>query len=102
LASKQDTLRDVTKTSTYRLHTFRTRDLGVLGYVDANRVAFYRAPLRRHTADSEFDSRRHRRPWHILGSCLESDDAESRPQRRIGTAVCRKLLIATRRNREAL
>jgi L-asparaginase len=47
--------RDVTKTSTYRLHTFRTRDLGVLGYVDADRVAFYRAPLRRHTIDSEFD-----------------------------------------------
>jgi L-asparaginase len=47
--------RDVTKTSTYRLHTFRTRDLGVLGYVDADRVVFYRAPLRRHTADSEFD-----------------------------------------------
>ena len=47
--------RDVTKTSTYRLHTFRTRDLGVLGYVDADRVAFYRAPLRCHTADSEFD-----------------------------------------------
>ena len=47
--------RDVTKTSTYRLHTFRSRDLGVLGYVDADRVIFYRAPLRRHTADSEFD-----------------------------------------------
>ena len=47
--------RDVTKTSTYRLHTFRTRDLGVLGYVDADRVAFYREPLRRHTIDSEFD-----------------------------------------------
>ncbi len=47
--------RDVTKTSTYRVHTFRSRDLGVLGYVDADRVIFYRAPLRRHTADSEFD-----------------------------------------------
>ena len=30
-------------------------DLGVLGYVDADSVLFYRAPLRRHTADSEFD-----------------------------------------------
>jgi L-asparaginase len=47
--------RDVTKTSTYRLHTFRSRDLGVLGYVDADRVIFYRSPLRRHTIDSEFD-----------------------------------------------
>ena len=47
--------RDVTKTSTYRLETFSSRDLGLLGYVDGDRVAFYRAPTRRHTADSEFD-----------------------------------------------
>jgi L-asparaginase len=47
--------RDVTKTNTYRLHAFRARDLGVLGYVDADRVTFYRAPLRCHTAESEFD-----------------------------------------------
>ena len=47
--------RDVTKTSTYRLETFNSRDLGLLGYVDGDRVAFYRAPARRHTADSEFD-----------------------------------------------
>ena len=47
--------RDVTKTSTYRVETFQSRDLGFLGYVDGDRVAFYRAPTRRHTADSEFD-----------------------------------------------
>ena len=47
--------RDVTKTSTYRVETFRSRDLGFLGYVDGDRVAFYRAPTKRHTADSEFD-----------------------------------------------
>ena len=47
--------RDVTKTSTYRLETFRTPDLGFLGYVDGDRVAFYREPTRRHTARSEFD-----------------------------------------------
>ncbi len=47
--------RDVTKTNTYHLHTFRTRDLGLLGYADADRIAYYRAPLRRHTIDSEFD-----------------------------------------------
>lgn len=47
--------RDVTKTHTYRTHTFRSRDLGILGYVDADRVVFYRAPTRRHTAASEFD-----------------------------------------------
>jgi L-asparaginase len=45
--------RDVTKTHTYRLHTFRSRDAGVLGYADADQIVFYRAPLRRHTAQSE-------------------------------------------------
>ena len=47
--------RDVTKTSTFQLQTFRSRDLGVLGYADADRIVFYRAPLRRHTLRSEFD-----------------------------------------------
>ncbi len=47
--------RDVTKTSTYRLETFSSRDLGLLGYVDGDRVSFYRAPTKRHTTDSEFD-----------------------------------------------
>jgi len=47
--------REVTKTSTYRLHTFRGRDMGLLGYADPDRVAYYRAPVRRHTVDSEFD-----------------------------------------------
>ena len=46
--------RDVTKTNTYHLHTFRTRDLGLLGYIDADKVAYYRTPHRRHTVDSEF------------------------------------------------
>jgi L-asparaginase len=46
--------RDVTKTNTYHLHTFRTRDLGLLGYIDPDRIEFYRTPHRRHTVDSEF------------------------------------------------
>ncbi len=49
--------REVTKTSTFRLQTFRTPDFGVLGHADADRVAFYRAPLRRHAPDTEFDVR---------------------------------------------
>src|SRR5689334_2824431 len=49
--------RDVTKTHTYRLQTFRSRDLGVLGYADPDRIVFYRTPTRRHTAASEFDLR---------------------------------------------
>jgi L-asparaginase len=47
--------RDVTKTNTYRVETFRAPELGLLGYVDGDRVAFYRASTKRHTANSEFD-----------------------------------------------
>jgi L-asparaginase len=47
--------RDVTKTNTYRVETFRAPELGLLGYVDADAVTFYRASLKRHTARSEFD-----------------------------------------------
>lgn len=46
--------RDVTKTNTYHVQTFQSRDLGLMGYADADRIVYYRAPLRRHTADSEF------------------------------------------------
>lgn len=49
--------RDVTKTNTYRVETFRAPELGLLGYVDADAVTFYRASLKRHTARSEFDVR---------------------------------------------
>jgi L-asparaginase len=47
--------RDVTKTNTYRVEAFRTPELGYLGYVDADKVAFYRTSTKRHTANSEFD-----------------------------------------------
>jgi L-asparaginase len=47
--------RDVTKTNTYRVETFRAPELGVLGYVDDDRVSFYRSSTRRHTVNSEFD-----------------------------------------------
>jgi L-asparaginase type II len=46
--------RDVTKTNTYHVQTFRSRDVGVLGYADADRIVYYRAPTRRHTFESEF------------------------------------------------
>jgi L-asparaginase len=46
--------RDVTKTSTYRLQTFRTPDLGVLGHVDGDGVQIYRRPARRHTLETAF------------------------------------------------
>src|SRR6185295_10647102 len=47
--------RDVTKTNTYRVETFQARELGILGYADPDRVVYYRAPVRRHTTQSEFD-----------------------------------------------
>ncbi|MGQ0749632.1 MAG: asparaginase domain-containing protein [Betaproteobacteria bacterium] len=47
--------RDVTKSNTYRVGTFRSGELGFLGYVDQDRVAYYRAPDKRHTVRSEFD-----------------------------------------------
>jgi L-asparaginase len=46
--------RDVAKTSSYRLHAFRSPECGLLGQVDADGVQFFRAPLRRHAPDSEF------------------------------------------------
>jgi L-asparaginase len=49
--------REVTKTATMRLQTFRTPDFGVLGHADADAVAFYRRPLRRCAPDTEFDIR---------------------------------------------
>ncbi len=47
--------RDVAKTNTYRPGTFRTPELGYLGYVDQDKVTFYREITRRHTSNSEFD-----------------------------------------------
>ncbi len=47
--------REVTKTSTLRMHTFRSPDFGVLGHVDGDGVYYYRAPLRRRMPDVEFD-----------------------------------------------
>ena len=49
--------RDVTKTSTARLQTFRSPDFGVLGHVDGDEVAYYRTATRRHAPDTEFDLR---------------------------------------------
>ncbi|MGB7184479.1 MAG: asparaginase [Burkholderiaceae bacterium] len=49
--------REVTKTSTYRLQTFRSPDFGVLGQVDADSINYYRRPIRRHAPDTEFDIR---------------------------------------------
>lgn len=49
-----NTARDVMKMSAYRVEAFRSPDLGTVGVVDADKVVFHTAPLRRHTRDSEF------------------------------------------------
>ena len=47
--------RDVTKANTYRLETFQSRELGIQGYADPDKIVFYRTPTRRHTTQSQFD-----------------------------------------------
>ncbi len=49
-----NTARDVSKTSAYRVNTFKGIDVGALGYADPDQVKFYREPTRRHTESSEF------------------------------------------------
>jgi L-asparaginase len=49
--------REVSKTATMRMQTFRSRDFGVLGHADGDAIAFYRRPLRRCYPDTEFDIR---------------------------------------------
>jgi L-asparaginase len=46
--------RDVVKTSTYRVQTFRSLDYGALGHVDGDGPHFYRAPLQAHMPDTPF------------------------------------------------
>src|SRR5438105_2467155 len=46
--------RDVVKTSTYRVQTFRSADFGALGHVDGDGVHFYRIPSRTHMPDTPF------------------------------------------------
>lgn len=47
--------RDTTKTNTLRVETFQAPEMGLLGYVDEDKVAFYRSTTKRHTINSEFD-----------------------------------------------
>ena len=46
--------REVSKTNTLCVQTFKTPDLGVLGYMLNAQPVFYRQPVRKHTAVSEF------------------------------------------------
>lgn len=47
--------REVTKTNTSTLDTFKTPELGFLGYIQGSKPFFYRQSTRKHTYESEFD-----------------------------------------------
>ena len=48
--------RDVYKSNTFRVETFKPNELGFLGYSDSDgKVVFYRSPIRKHTADTPFN-----------------------------------------------
>jgi len=47
--------RDVSKDISTRLETYSSRDLGALGFVDDDRITFYRLPVKRHTHATPFD-----------------------------------------------
>jgi L-asparaginase type II len=47
--------RDVTKSNTRLVQTFRSRGLGILGVVEGDRPIYYRRTERKHTHETEFD-----------------------------------------------
>lgn len=50
--------RDVSKDISTRLETYSSRDLGALGFVDDDRITFYRLPVKQHTLATPFDAAR--------------------------------------------
>ena len=49
------TAREITKTNTSTLDSFRSPELGMIGYIQGGKPFFYRQSTRKHTVDSEFD-----------------------------------------------
>lgn len=47
--------RDVVKTNVYTVDSFKTSELGVLGYIQGQQVYFYRQPIFAHTWQTEFN-----------------------------------------------
>lgn len=47
--------RDVSKNISSRVETYSSRDLGALGFVDDDRITWYRQPVRPHGAATPFD-----------------------------------------------
>ena len=47
--------REVTKTNTSTTDTFKSTELGMLGYIQGSKPFFYRQSTRKHTLEAEFD-----------------------------------------------
>jgi L-asparaginase len=47
--------RDLLKMNNRRVDAFPATDLGFIGFVDPEKVTFYRSPIKAHTVNSEFD-----------------------------------------------
>jgi L-asparaginase len=47
--------RDLLKINNRRVETFKSHEMGFLGFADPDTVIFYRAPLKPHTVNSTFD-----------------------------------------------
>ncbi len=71
--------REVIKTN-QRPGGFASPDCGILGHVEDDQVSFYHAPLRRHTARSEFDVRAIRElpRVDVVAAYVGADDAAAR------------------------
>jgi L-asparaginase len=48
--------RDVSKNISTRVETYSSRDIGALGFVDDDRITFYRLPLKSHSVNTPFDA----------------------------------------------
>ena len=55
MADQIHSARDVSKTNTSTPDSFKTTELGLLGYIQGNKPYFYRASTRKHTVETEFD-----------------------------------------------
>lgn len=72
--------REVTKSVVSRVDSWQSPDTGALGIVSDDDAVFYRAPLRRHTAGSEFSTTESLRSLHlpkveIVYSYVDADPA---------------------------
>ncbi len=86
--------RGVTKVSSY-MGNYRSRDLGFLGYVGGDNVAFYRTSLRKHTTRSMFDiSQLQSLPKvYVIYAYVDSDDLFIRAA--VGEGQAQGLVVAS-------